>query len=100
MDFVDLGCVGTKYTWCNKRPGFANIRERLDRGIANIPRRMAYPNAIIQHYDITTSDQLPLVLLLDGMEQPAPKPFKFKNFWTRDHILFCSGGSGMVTRTR
>ena len=33
---VDLGFVGNRYTWSNKRWGRDSIRERLDRGIANI----------------------------------------------------------------
>ncbi|KAB1225193.1 hypothetical protein CJ030_MR1G016593 [Morella rubra] len=33
MGLVDLGFLGSRFTWCNKRPGLANIRERLDRGI-------------------------------------------------------------------
>lgn len=35
LGFVDLGFAGSKFTWCNRRPGFANIQERLDRGISN-----------------------------------------------------------------
>lgn len=88
MDFVDLGFVGKKFTWCNRRSGFANIRERLDRGIANIPWRVVYPNAVIQHYDITTSDHITLVLSLLGLEQHAPEAFKFEGFWTRDMSCF------------
>lgn len=36
MGFVDLGFEGSRFTWCNKRLGSANIRERLDRGISNV----------------------------------------------------------------
>ena len=32
---IDLGFSGSKYTWSNKRSGWANIRERLDKGICN-----------------------------------------------------------------
>jgi hypothetical protein len=32
---VDLGFVGNKFTWSNCRMGRENIRERLDRGLAN-----------------------------------------------------------------
>lgn len=56
MGFLDLGFMGSKFTWCNKRLGFANIRERLDRDISNIPWRLAYPEATICHYPITSSD--------------------------------------------
>jgi hypothetical protein len=36
MGAVDLGFTGSKFTWHNKRWGRHAIRERLDRGIANI----------------------------------------------------------------
>lgn len=89
MNFVDIGFVGSKYTWCNKRPGLANIQERLGRGISNIPWRVAYENAIIHHYPLTNSDHVPLVLPLYGMECSVPKAFKFKIFWIRD--VSCMG---------
>ena len=31
----DLGFKGHPYTWSNKRPGEANTKIRLDRGVAN-----------------------------------------------------------------
>ena len=31
----DLGYLGYPYTWSNKRPGAANTKIRLDRGVAN-----------------------------------------------------------------
>lgn len=102
MNFVDLGYVGSKFPWCNERSGLANIRERLDRGIANIPWRVAYLSAIVQHYPLTNSDHVPLVLALNGLENSAPKAFKFQRFWLRDSSCLgvvasawhqCSGAS-------
>lgn len=78
--FVDLGYFESKFTWCNKRLGLANIREWLDWGISNIPWRMAFSDAMIYHY--------PLVLSLFGNEQRAPKPFKFEIFWTHEASCF------------
>lgn len=84
MGFVDLGFVGSKFTWCNKRLSVANIRERLDRGISNLPWRLAYPNVTITHDPITNSDHNPIILSLFRSTEHAPKPFKFKGFWLRD----------------
>lgn len=75
MGFVDLGYVGSKFTWCNKCPGLANIRERLDRGISNLPWRLAFPNAVIYHHPVTNSDHTPLDMSLFGLEERAPKSF-------------------------
>lgn len=33
---VDLGFSGNNFNWCNKRWGKDCIKQRLDRGIANI----------------------------------------------------------------
>ena len=32
---IDVKFVGAPYTWSNKRPGLANIKERLDRALVN-----------------------------------------------------------------
>lgn len=63
---VDLGFSGCNFTWSNKRPGLANIRERIDRGIANVQWRMTFPNTAIQHYEYAPSDHVPLILNLFG----------------------------------
>ena len=34
-NLADLGFIGDKYTWNNKRSGAANTRQRLDRAVAN-----------------------------------------------------------------
>lgn len=73
--------MGSKFTRCNNRPGFANIRERLDRCISILPWQVAYPNAIISHYPITNSDHCLLLLSLFGSVDAAPKSFKFEGFW-------------------
>ena len=33
---IDLGFSYPKFTWTNKRVGWANVRERLDRGLCNV----------------------------------------------------------------
>jgi hypothetical protein len=46
---VDLGFVGNKFTWSNHRKGRANIRERLDRGIANLDWVHLFPNSLVNN---------------------------------------------------
>lgn len=88
MGFVDLGFVGFRFTWCNKRPGLANIRDRLDLGISNMSWRMAFPNTVIHHYSITNSDHVPIILSLFDTESTSPKPFKFELFQTRERACY------------
>lgn len=33
---IDLGAVGQKFTWNNKREGWAHVKERRDRAVGNI----------------------------------------------------------------
>ncbi|KAK2995436.1 hypothetical protein RJ640_029068 [Escallonia rubra] len=45
--FLDLGFKGTPFTWCNVRPGEANVRIRLDRALATAEWRLLFPQAQI-----------------------------------------------------
>jgi hypothetical protein len=47
---VDLGFVGNRYTWSNHRCGRDNIRERLDRGLANQDWIQIFPNSLLNHF--------------------------------------------------
>ncbi|KAK3033681.1 hypothetical protein RJ639_034560 [Escallonia herrerae] len=73
---VDLGFSGNPFTWMNKRPLLANIRERLDRGLGNPQWRILFPNVTIKHLLAILSDHNPICLKTTGY-QSGPKPFKF-----------------------
>ena len=81
---VDLGFLGNKFTWSNHRFGRANIRERLDRGLANQGWVQLYPNSLINHLLASYSDHCPILLSTEGSYRNLPKPFRFEVFWTRD----------------
>lgn len=78
---LDLGSLGPIN-------GLANIRERIDRAIANVPWRIAYLNATVHHYKITPSDHTPIILRFLGYEPSMPKYFKFESFWVREKASF------------
>ena len=59
---VDLGYVGNRFTSSNRRWGRNSIRERLDRGIANINWRLAFPRAVVYHLGALNSDHCPLLI--------------------------------------
>lgn len=40
---TDIGCTGNPFTWCNGRKGYQQIRERLDKGIANGEWALLFP---------------------------------------------------------
>lgn len=65
-----------------------NIRERIDRAIANPLWRTAFPNAEVCHYDYAPFDHAPIVLNIFGSNVSMPRPFKFEKFWTREAGCF------------
>jgi hypothetical protein len=81
---VDLGFVGNRFTWSNKRWGRGSIRERLDRGIASLEWRMAFPRAIIYRLGAISSDHCPLLLDSNPLAYFSPRPFRFEAAWARD----------------
>nr|POF10518.1 wd-40 repeat-containing protein msi3 [Quercus suber] len=85
---IDLQFSGNPYTWSNKREGFANIKERLDRAFANERWRLIFPRATIHNLPASSSDHSPIVLFTEGEQRDVKKPFKFEEAWTRDETSF------------
>ncbi|GLT63476.1 hypothetical protein SLA2020_360390 [Shorea laevis] len=81
-ELLDIGFVGPKFTWVNKRNGHHLIRERLDRAWANPSWKIMFPEASLLHLPRVYSDHCPILLCLD---QPYPslnrRPFRLEKFW-------------------
>jgi hypothetical protein len=84
LGFINMRFVGNPFTWTNKRPARANVKERLDRALANADWRILFPNAKVKHFPIIKSDHAPILLLTQGDLNNYPKPFRFEKTWTRD----------------
>jgi hypothetical protein len=84
LGLIDMGFIGNLYTWTNKRPAKANVKERLDRALANTDWRIFFPNAKVKHFPIIKSYHALILLLTQGDLNSYPKPFKFEAAWTRD----------------
>lgn len=61
-NLIDLGFSGPCFTWQNNQRGKYNIRERLDRCLANQYWMNIFPTHIIKHICCTTSDHSPIYL--------------------------------------
>lgn len=59
---VDLGFVGHKFTWSNKRPGQDNIQERLDQCVANDGWRAKFSGAMVIHLTQLHSDHCSILV--------------------------------------
>lgn len=66
IGMVDLGSSGLSFTWFNNRFGRANIREKLDRGVANVARQCLFPRAAVQNLICTSSNHYSIVISTDG----------------------------------
>nr|POE84009.1 hypothetical protein CFP56_54799 [Quercus suber] len=75
---IDLGYTGSKYTWAKDKWGNASIKRRLDRGIANISWRLAFPRASISHLGAIRSDHTPILLDTNPQSSFAHRPFRFE----------------------
>ena len=81
-NMLDLGFVGPKYTWTNRRPISDLILERIDRCFANPSWRVLYPKATVTHLIRTYSDHCPVLIELFGYTPSGQnKPFRFHTMW-------------------
>lgn len=85
---IHLGFSGNAFNWSNKRGGNANIKERIDRGLASTNWRSLFPRATISHLPAIGSDHNPILMDTVGEICNYPKPFKFEKMWTTSQESF------------
>ena len=87
--FMDLGYVGTRFTWSKHFTTGHSLWERLDRSLANNPWFMKFPGSVVTHLHCNSSDHCPLLINLSRFEPPPCKrPFKFEEMWLSDERCF------------
>ena len=82
---IDLGYSGNAFTWARGKWGSAAIKRRLDRTIANISWRLAFPDATVTHLGAINSDHKPILLDTNPSQSFANRPFRFEAAWVRDN---------------
>ena len=65
----DLGFVGQRYTWCNRRYGEHRTKLRLDRIVASMSWIERFPKASVHHFAMSISNHCLLMLFLDQRQR-------------------------------
>lgn len=82
---IDIGFVGLRFTWTNRREVQALIRERIDRYFVNPNWCLLYPEGRVTHLTRCHSDHCPMLLEMRlGIRGEKKRPFRFQSFWLLD----------------
>ncbi|XP_023881941.1 uncharacterized protein LOC136065446 [Quercus suber] len=82
---VDLGFLGPRYTWTNKREFSNLIMEIIDRFFMNPDWCMLYPDAKVSHLPRCHFDHCQILLeALPNRAMHLTRPFRFQEFWLSD----------------
>lgn len=89
MGFVDLGYIGSKFTWARGKSQATKIQRRLYRAICNVDKRTDWPEATVQHLPRIQADHAPILMSLMNIyhQNRANRPFRFIAAWM-DHPDF------------
>jgi len=81
-NLLDLTTNGGRFIWHCNNNGLRILSKKLDRGIANVDWRLAFPEAFVEVLCRTHSDHNPLLLPFGGLPLARePRPFRFEAVW-------------------
>jgi hypothetical protein len=84
-NLLDITTLGGRFTWHRNNNGLRILSKKLDRGLANVAWRLAFPEAFVDIICRMHSDHNPLLLRFGGLPLArGPRPFRFKAAWI-DH---------------
>lgn len=85
---VDVGYTGVWFTWKKGNLQETNIKERLDRGVANEKWMHLFPKRNIHHLTHSTSDHCHLLISTNNEKSNKGIPrFKFEAWWTMEESI-------------
>lgn len=82
QELLDLGFIGSKFTWIRGASSITFKGARLDRGVYTIDWRELFPEAKVTHLPIIKSDHAPFLVELYGNKNVKTKSsFCFQAAW-------------------
>ncbi|KAG8634680.1 hypothetical protein MANES_17G070550v8 [Manihot esculenta] len=91
---IDLGFVGSGFTWQRSGENVPYQAARLDRCFVSTDWRLDYVDAIVEHPPKLHSDHVPIVIRCQGVLAFGVCPFRFLTAWTLhaqfDQVVACS----------
>lgn len=86
---LDLGSIGSKFTWRGPRFNGVHVLKRLDRALCNEVWRLTFPEAVVKTLPrVDFSDHHPILILPYGViGHFRNKPFRFERAW-QSHSLY------------
>ena len=83
-ELTDLGFIGHKFTWTNRRPGSAHTKQRLDRAIANRGWTEKFSASSVSHLFNHASNHIHILLTTMNVRQLRGRGaggFRFEECW-------------------
>lgn len=76
---MDLGDIGSKFTWSNCRSRGHLIRERFEKALCYAKWRECFPQAMVHNLPKSRSDHHPILIFIDNEDKANKKlkPFHF-----------------------
>jgi hypothetical protein len=84
-ELADIGFSGDVFTWQRGR-----IRERLDRGVANVQWNILFQEAQLTNGEMVKSDHRPLIVDTDSAAEHIPnagRPRRFEARWLKEETV-------------
>lgn len=82
-DLLEIDSRDT-FTWTNKRKGFSNIAEKIDRFFWQGDLTLFPFTSSCNVLPCSGSDHYPILLFLQGTQGSSKTPFKFENMWMKE----------------
>ena len=78
---ISLQSTGVKYTWKNKRDGYALVLEKLDRAFINNAWLHTFEHCTLEAWSIMVSDHALLILDINNVPIYRRRLFRFEAMW-------------------